>query len=85
MDHWSILPERGSAELERRLVVQVEERDGDRFDDRRCPEAQFVASFVHEYGEKERVGVAVEVGVLDGVCLEDGGAEKANREQKHMG
>ena len=59
----------------------MEERDGDR----RCPETPFVTNLVHDYGEEGRVSVAGEVGVFEGVCLENGGAEEADREKEHMG
>ena len=58
----------------------MDEQDGDCFDDRRCPEALFVATLVHDHGQEGQVRVAGEVGLLDGVRLENGGAEETDCE-----
>ena len=52
VDYKCLMQEHGHAELNRQESVQGGEQDGDRFDDCRDSEAQFVAALTHDHGQE---------------------------------
>ena len=76
VDHRGVLLEGLSAELDRGESVQVDERDGDCFNDHLGSETPLVATLAHDHGQEGRVGVAGNMGVLDGVRVENGGGKQ---------
>ena len=52
VNQWGILLEGASADHNRRESVQVDEQDGDHFDDHRGPETPLVATLAHNHGEE---------------------------------